>query len=48
MNGYFYNWIALLTKDKLVVCYNCAMREEYGSKYTQNKRWINEVGIKKK
>ena len=45
MKAQFYIWRGMLTQDKMEICHLCAMREEFGSKYKQNKRyqrWIED------
>ena len=31
-SGYKYQWIGMLTKTEVLVCKDCAYKEEYGSK----------------
>jgi ribosome-binding protein aMBF1 (putative translation factor) len=45
MKSQLYMWTGMLTKDKMKICHPCAMREEFGNKYKQNKRyqrWIED------
>jgi hypothetical protein len=46
-NTYFYKWYSLVTKDYLcTICFKCARRELFGSKYKYNKRyevWLEET-----
>ena len=34
-----YMWHTMMTEKQIEVCQNCAIREEFGSKYSQNKRY---------
>ena len=44
---YFFEWYSLLTEEYLcTICFKCARRELFGTKYKHNKRydeWIEEL-----
>ena len=38
--GNFYNWTGMITDSHLgVICEKCALRETFGNKYKQNRRY---------
>ena len=39
MKAPFYQWKSIITDCEMVVCHRCAMREEFGNSYKQNKRY---------
>ena len=44
---YFFDWFSLVSDDYLcTICFQCARREMFGSKYKYNKRydrWVEEI-----
>ena len=34
-----FEWTTVITKQKLLICSKCAVREAFGSKYKQNRRY---------
>ena len=47
--GMFYEWTGMITKDNLgIICEKCAIRESFGSKYKQNRRYKRWLEQKKK
>ena len=40
-SGYknYYNLVSAFSKEKLVVCKKCAIREYYGTNYSKNKKY---------
>ena len=37
---YFFEWYSILTKEFLcIICFKCAIRELFGSKFKHNKRY---------
>ena len=49
--GMFYEWTGMISKNNLgVVCEKCALRESFGNKYKQNRRyktWLRKKQKKK-
>ena len=49
--GMFYEWISTITKTNLgIICEKCALRESFGSKYKQTRRykkWLRKKQRKK-
>jgi hypothetical protein len=38
--GMFYEWTGMITKDNLgIICEKCAIKESFGNKYKQNRRY---------
>ena len=37
-SGYKYQWIGMITKTEVLVCKDCAYKEEYGSKNWRNQK----------
>jgi hypothetical protein len=46
-NAYFFKWYSIVTKDYLcTICFKCARREMFGTKFKDNKRyekWLKEI-----
>ncbi len=46
-NTYFFDWYSIFTEKHLArICYKCARRELFGSKYSYNKKfriWIEKI-----
>jgi hypothetical protein len=38
-NAPSYIWKSILTESKLILCQSCAIRETFGTKYSQNKKY---------
>jgi hypothetical protein len=46
--GMFYEWTGMITKDNLgIICEKCALRESFGNKYKQNRRYKKWLQKKK-
>jgi|TARA_R100001082_G_scaffold95684_1_gene62977 hypothetical protein len=49
--GLFYEWTGMITGNNLgLICEKCALRESFGSKYKQNRRykkWLRKKQRKK-
>ena len=46
--GNFYEWTGMITKSKGIICEKCAIRETFGTKYKQNRRYKKWQQKKKK
>jgi hypothetical protein len=46
-NAYFFKWHSIVTDDYLcTICFKCARRELFGTRYNYNKRykkWVSEL-----
>ena len=47
MSGRFFSWYSIITDDFLCeICFKCARKELFGTKYKHNiryKKWLNEL-----
>ena len=39
-NGFTYIWITHIEEQRINVCQSCALREAFGNKHKQNKRYL--------
>ena len=47
--GMFYEWTGMISKDNLgIICEKCALKESFGNKYKQNRRYKKWLQQKKK
>ena len=46
-NTYFFKWYSIITEEYLcTICFKCARRELFGTRYNYSKRykqWVNEL-----
>ena len=46
-NAYFFKWYSIITEEYLcTICFKCARRELFGTRYNYSKRykqWVNEL-----
>tara|TARA_R100000808_G_C2092187_1_gene112171 strand:+ start:148 stop:357 length:210 start_codon:yes stop_codon:yes gene_type:complete len=46
--GMFYEWTGMITKNNLgIICEKCALKESFGNKYKQNRRYKKWLQRKK-